>query len=222
MPPKRIVIIANGDLEDLGFYREFLEDDDLILCANGGTKHALAMGLKPEVIIGDLDSLHHEDRQKLKEADSKFIEHSSEKDKSDLELAMDYAVGIQPREIIIIGALGGRRADHAFINLLLLYVPFQAGIPARIIDENQEIFLAEKETIINGAVGDYVSLFPQTANVCGVVTVGLKYPLNGETLYFASTRGLSNEMIAPQARISFKSGLLLVVKSSFSLRPGSC
>lgn len=221
MPPKRIVIIANGDLEDLGFYREFLEDDDLILCANGGTKHALTMGLKPEVIIGDLDSLHHEDRQKLKEADSKFIEHSSEKDKSDLELAMDYAVGIQPREIIIIGALGGKRADHAFINLLLLYVPFQAGIPARIIDENQEIFLAEKETIVNGAVGDYISLFPQTADVCGVVTVGLKYPLNGETLYFASTRGLSNEMIAPQARISLKSGLLLVIKSSFSLRPGS-
>jgi len=222
VPPKRVVIIANGELKKIGFYRKCWEDDDLFICANGGTKHALALGLKPEVIIGDLDSLDREDRKRLKETGSEFIEHSSEKEKSDLELALDYAVSLQPAEIIIIGALGGKRVDHAFINLLLLNVPFREGIPARIIDENHEIFLAEKETIVNGAVGDYISLFPQTGDVCGIVTAGLKYPLNDEILHFASTRGLSNEMIAPRAKITFKSGLLLVIKSSFPFRSGPC
>ncbi len=213
MLSRRVVIIANGDLNDLVFYQDLVSEDDMILCVNGGTAHALDLGLKPDLVIGDLDSLQSTDRGKIDQMKVRFIKSPSEKDKSDLELAIDHAVGLNPEEILIIGALGGKRFDHAFINVLLLDIPLRKQIPARIIDENQEIFLARKEIVLSGDKGIYLSLFALTDKVSGIVTEGLKYPLNNESLYFASTRGLSNELTATEARVSFKSGLLLIVKT---------
>ncbi len=216
---KRAVIIANGDLVDLDFYRSLLKDDDLIICVNGGSGHALALGLYPDLIIGDLDSLKPDDRQKIEQLNPRIIKHPSAKDKSDLELAIDEAVEMQPEQILIIGALGGARADHAFINLLLLQIPLHHGIPARILDQMQEIILVEDEVFIDGNTGDYLSLFSLTAETSGIFTEGLKYPLQGESLYFASTLGLSNELAGPQATITINSGLLLAIKTRV---PGRC
>ncbi len=210
---KRVVIIANGDLKDLSYYHGLVEESDFVLCVNGGTGHALALGLEPDTIIGDLDSLHPSDREKIDQNYTQLIGHPAEKDKSDLELALDHAVSLKPAEILIIGALGGARYDHAFINTLLLYVPLRNGISARIIDERQEIIMARKEAIITGSKGAYISLFALTNEVSGIVTEGLKYALNGESLSYASTRGLSNELTAEQAKITFKSGLLLIIKT---------
>ncbi len=213
MLSKRVVIIAHGDLKDLSFYQNLIRDNDLILCVNGGTGHALALGLKPDLVIGDLDSLRVTDREKIDQFKTQLIRHPSEKDKSDLELALDHAVSLQPSEILIIGALGGARFEHAFINVLLLDIPLRKSIPARIIEERQEILMARKEAVLSGAEGDYLSLFALTEEVCGIITVGLKYPLNNESLFYASSRGLSNELTAPQVKVSFQSGLLLAVKT---------
>ncbi len=214
MHRKRAVIIANGDLEALDFYRNLLKDDDLIICVNGGSGHALVLGLKPDLVIGDLDSLKTDDRHKIEQLNPIIIKHPSVKDKSDLELAIDRAVEMQPDQILIIGALGGARVDHTFINLLLLQIPLQHNIPARIIDQSQEIFLVKDEAFIDGNVGDYLSLFSLTAETSGIFTEGgLKYPLQGESLYFASTLGLSNELTDNQVKIIIKSGLLLVIKT---------
>ncbi len=213
MPPERVVIIANGDLNNHSFYRELIRKDDIIFCVNGGTGHALDLGLKPDLVIGDLDSLRAPDRETVEQIKAQLIRHPSEKDKSDLELALDHAAGLQPSEILIIGALGGARFEHAFINVMLLHIPLRKGISARIIEESQEILMAEKEALLSGVEGDYLSLFALTDKVCGIVTEGLKYPLNNESLHFASTRGLSNELTASQAKVSFRSGLLLIVKT---------
>lgn len=210
---KRAVIIANGDLEAVDFYRSLLKDDDLIICVNGGSGHALVLGLKPDLVIGDLDSLLPDDQKKIEKLSPRLLKHPSAKDKSDLELAIDKAVEMQPGQILIIGALGGARADHAFINLLLLQIPLRQGIPARIVDHKQEIFLAKTEIVIEGNAGEYLSLFSLTAETSGIFTEGLKYPLQGESLYFASTLGLSNELTDNQVKIIVKSGLLLVIKT---------
>ena len=218
MSPKRVVIIANGDLNlnNLIFYDRLLEPDDYTICVNGGTGHALALGLKPDLIIGDLDSLEPGHKLAIEQLGSQIIRHPSEKDQSDLELAIDYAVEMQPAEILIIGALGGKRADHSFINLLLLSIPLRRGVSARIIDESQEIRLVDKEVSIEGKQGDYLSLFSLTAETGGITTKGLKFPLKREILYFASTRGLSNELTASPAKITIDSGLLLVIKTSIA------
>lgn len=212
MSGRRTVIIANGDLGDVCFYKDFLKADDFVICVNGGTKHALALGIKPDLVIGDLDSLQPGDMLLIEELGPGLIRHPAAKEKSDLELAVDRAVEMKPPEIVIIGALGGKRADHAFINLLLLSIPLLQGIAARIVDDRQEIRMINSGAEIKGRPGDYLSLFSLTDESCGIETKGLKFPLKRESLHFASTRGLSNELTAPQALITMESGCLLVIR----------
>lgn len=211
MSTKRVIVVANGDFEDLAFYTNLVKTDDFIICVNGGCGYALAMGLKPDLVIGDMDSLNPDDQEKILQLDPKLIKHPSVKDKSDLELAIDRAVEMKPGEIVIIGALGGVRADHAFINMLLLYIPMQHNIPARIVDRNQDIFLIKDKMIINGKSGDYFSLFALTGEAGGITTEGLRYPLKEGTLHFASTLGLSNELTGSKAAVSLERGLLLAI-----------
>lgn len=213
MSLKRVIIIANGDLGDLSFHRNLLRADDYIICVNGGTSHALSLGLNPSLIIGDLDSLTSEQKAELSKLGSDLARHPAEKEKSDLELALDRAIEMKPAEIIIIGALGGQRTDHALINILLLKLPLEAGIPASIINETQEIYLTRDRITIKGEPGDYLSLFPLGDEAGGIVTENLKYPLKEETLHFASTRGLSNELTANTATVIVRSGLLLLIKT---------
>ncbi|RJX26198.1 MAG: thiamine diphosphokinase [Dethiobacter sp.] len=212
MKVKRVVIIANGTLNNLDFYRRQIRAEDYIVCADGGANHVLAMGLIPHLVVGDLDSIDHKVRQKLCQYPTAFLQYPSEKEKSDLELALDKAVELGPEEIIIIGAFGGRRLDHTFANIMLMNVPLNCGAAVTLFDEDHEIRLVDSEAAIKGRVGDYLSLLPLTAEVKGVVTEGLKYPLQGETLYFSSTRGLSNEFIETEGRIKVSEGKLLVIK----------
>ncbi len=213
MSVKRIVIVANGDLEDLNFYKNLVEEGDFIICVNGGCGYALAMGFKPDLVIGDMDSLKPEDKDMIEKLDPRLIKHPSAKDKSDLELAIDKAVEMHPGRILIIGALGGSRIDHALINILLLYIPFQHGIPAEIVDRSQEVFMIDNQAVVEGNRGDYFSLFALTSEAGGITTEGLKYSLREGSLNFASTLGLSNELEAGRAVVSVKSGLLLAVHS---------
>lgn len=217
MFPKRVVIIANGDLKDLTFYRDLFKPDDYIICVNGGTGHAIALGLKPDLLIGDLDSLKSAHKQIMKKAGLQTIRHPSEKDASDLELALDHALGMNPDHILIIGALGGKRVDHTYSNLMLLYKPLCSNIFARIIDESQEIMLINNELVIEGNKGDYLSLFTLTPETSGINTEGLKFSLRNESLDFASTRGLSNVFKDSNVKVTIKSGLLLAIKTSRSI-----
>jgi len=213
LQPKRIVIIANGDLENPKFYRELLREDDYIICADGGSHHARTLGLTPDLIIGDLDSVDPLALPKAGALKPEVIRYPPTKDHSDLELAVEHAVKLKPGEILMIGALGGSRVDHSLFNLMLLRRPLIAQIPARIIDCNQELFMISDQLTLEGQSGDYLSLFPLTADVEGVTTTGLKYPLDHETLEFASSRGLSNELFGARASVSIARGILLVIKT---------
>ncbi|MBM4235380.1 MAG: thiamine diphosphokinase [Firmicutes bacterium] len=214
LQPKRIVIIANGDLENPKFYRELLCEDDYIICADGGSRHARTLGLTPDLIIGDLDSVDPLALPKAADLKPEVISYPAEKDYSDLELAVGHAVKLKPQEILIIGALGGSRVDHSLFNLMLLILPLEAGIPARIIDHRQELVLIEDDITVECLPGSYVSLFPITAEVDGVTTEGLRYPLQKELLQHGSSRGLSNELIGDRGRVSISRGILLVIVTS--------
>ena len=212
MQVKRVVIIANGTLNDLKFYRKRIREDDYLICADGGANHALAMGLTPHLVVGDLDSIDDEVSQELCRVSTEFLQYPSEKEKSDLELALDKAIELRPGKIVLIGVFGGRRMDHTFANIMLMNVPLNRGIAVEIIDEDHEVRLVNSDVTIKGQAGDYLSLLPLTAEVKEVVTEGLKYPLTGETLFFSSSRGLSNEFTGLEASIKVGAGTLLVIK----------
>lgn len=205
----RIIIFANGNLPNPEKARALIRPDDLILCADGGTRHALALGLTPNVVIGDLDSVTDEERRKMKEMGVEVIEFSRDKNETDLELAINHALTLNPNQIFILAALGGRM-DQTLANIALLGNSSLVTQNLRITDGVEEVFFCRDQAQIEGRSGDIVSLIPWQGEVTSVFTENLRWHLHYETLYPDKTRGISNEMTADVATVSIKSGLLLV------------
>jgi thiamine pyrophosphokinase len=205
---KRILIFANGELPNLEAARQLLLADDFVICADGGTRHALALGLIPQVIIGDMDSLP--ENFKSSTFTGEFIQVSSDKNETDLELALKYALAFHPHAILIIASLGGR-LDQILGNISLITDLKLSTFDIRLSDGVEEIFLCRDHVNVKGGSGDIVSLIPWGGEVTGVETENLKWPLRNETLYPYKTRGISNEMLGEEASVKIKSGLLLIV-----------
>ncbi len=207
---QRVLIFANGELPDLNKARLLPERDDYIICADGGTRHALALGLQPNLVIGDMDSLKEGQWQKLEKAGIPIELYPHDKNETDLELALMRAVELEPTEILVIAALGGR-LDHTLGNLALLSDSRLSVFNARFDDGVEEIFFCREQVEIRGRSEDIISLIPWGGPVQGIQTKGMRWPLNRETLYPQKTRGISNEMLADSASVSVESGLLLIV-----------
>jgi thiamine pyrophosphokinase len=116
-PMSRIIIFANGDLPNPEKARALIRPDDFILCADGGTRHALALGLIPNLIIGDMDSTTFDLRPST-ENGTTTPQIPKDKNETDLELAIDHALTLNPDQILILAALGGRM-DQTLANIAL-------------------------------------------------------------------------------------------------------
>ena len=212
----RIVIFANGELPHLEAARALLQSDDYIIAADGGANHLMKMGILPEVVIGDLDSVDEETLFELTSAEVKIEQYSEDKDETDIELALRYALELGPSRILVVGALGGR-LDQTLANLSVLTDPSLRTIDIRIDDGVEEAFFCRAslpkggQAQIQGRGGDIVSLIPWQGAVEGVLTKGLRWPLNSERLYPYKSRGVSNEMLTDTASVRIQSGLLLIV-----------
>lgn len=206
----RVVIFANGSLPDLEAVRALLRPDDLLLAADGGSRYLLALGLTPSVVIGDLDSISAEERRLLETAGARIVQHPHDKDETDLELALGYAVSQGYGVIRIAGAFGGR-LDQTIGNLALLSRPGLANLDVRLDDGLEEAFFVRQSCQILGTPGDLVSLIPWGRAAVHVTSTGLRWRLEDERLSPHRTRGISNELIEGKATISLQAGLLLVI-----------
>ena len=206
----RIIIFANGELPYLEKVRLILQPDDYIICADGGTRHALALGLTPHLVIGDMDSINKDEWQDLEKSGVPVELFPQDKNETDLELAIHRALELDADEVIIIGALGGR-LDQTLGNIALLSTPLGHSRKIRIEDGVEEIFFCRDQVQVHGRRRDIVSLIPWGSPVYGVRTQHLKWPLQNEILYPDQTRGISNEMMESTASIKIESGLLLIV-----------
>lgn len=215
---QRIIIFANGELPDLSKARRLLRPGDFIICADGGSRHALVLGLRPDLIVGDLDSSDEGAVQKFKDGGVDIEAYPRDKNETDLELAINRAIGLGAEQIVIVAALGGR-LDQTLANITLLTDPRLSaprqnagpGFDVRLDDGVEEIILCRDRVEVHGRSGDIVSLIPWLGAVSGIQTNGLKWALHQETLYPDKTRGISNEMTGETAAISIGSGSLLVV-----------
>jgi len=207
------VIIANGVAPNETTVRRWLDSATQLICADGGARAALSLGLRPDVVVGDLDSLDAAQQAQLAALGCRLVVYPVAKDWTDLELALKLAVEKGATELVILGALGGR-LDQELANILLLLLPELEGLPAWIVDERQEMFVTRSEATIAGHAGDIVSLIPLGGDVTGIVTEGLMYPLRDEPLLAGPARGISNVMTGPVARVTLRSGSLLVVHST--------
>jgi thiamine pyrophosphokinase len=208
----RIVIFANGILTEPDRLRRRLRPTDQIFCADGGTVHALALGLKPQAIIGDLDSLPPAILAEMEAAGITIYRHPARKDQTDLELAFQLALAEQPDEILLVTALGGR-LDQTLANIFLLTRPDYASIQLALIDGSQwaTVLHSHQAITITGRPGDTLSLVPLSSTVRQVTLTGVEWPLENATLSLGSTYSISNALAAHQAAIKIGEGMVLVV-----------
>jgi thiamine pyrophosphokinase len=208
--PKRIVLFVNGELPAPENVLAQLNDTDILVAVDGGLKHIERLGKTPHLVIGDLDSADAEKIQNLRAQGVEIRTFPTDKNETDLHLALDAALELAPKAIRVVAALGGR-LDQTLANIILLTRPDLADVDIRLIDGHTEVFLIRKSAEFSGAIGQRVSLQPLNGPVTGIQTDGLRYPLNDETLLPEKTRGISNELDAPTARLSIQSGLLLCI-----------
>lgn len=209
-PQPRAWIFVNGDLPHPQALAALLAKDDFLIAADGGARHLLNLGRFPDLLIGDFDSLTPAEVD-LMQANGTHIErYPTDKDWTDLELALEAALQHGFHHIKLAGALGSR-IDHTLGNLLLLTHPKAAGVDLRLEDGSEELLLVTGEISLQGQPGDRVSLVPLDETVEGVSTHNLQWPLKGETLYRHATRGISNLMTASTATISARTGTLLCI-----------
>jgi thiamine pyrophosphokinase len=212
---QRIIIFANGELPDIDKARFLMQKDDYIICADGGTRHARSLGITPDLIIGDLDSVQQEAIQKFKENGVRVETYSHDKNETDLELAIHRALELIPQQIVILAALGGR-LDQTIANITLLSDILLSSADVRLDDGVEEVLLCRDQAQVHGQSGDIVSLIPWQGAVSEIQTTNLKWVLSKETLYPDKTRGISNEMTGDIASVSIGSGLLLIVHRRLS------
>jgi thiamine pyrophosphokinase len=209
-----VLIFANGTLDDTGWVAPYLARAAAVVAADGGLRHLLPLGRRPDVLIGDLDSLPPGVDAEAPAA--QVIRHPRDKNETDLELALLHVVAHYPdREVLILGGFGGR-IDHTLANVLLLAHPRLLGRPIRFVDDRQSAWLLAAdpppgETTITSAPGDIVSLLPLGGPAHVLATTGLRWPLHDEVLAFGAARGVSNEMTAAVASVRLGSGVVLCV-----------
>lgn len=206
----RAWIFVNGLLPHPEALSARIQPEDTLVAADGGARHLIRMGLVPHILIGDMDSLTPEEVESLKAQGCKVWRFPGEKDWTDLELALNYALDRDFKSIRLAAAAGGR-IDQQMANIFLLTRPELANPNIALDDGTEEIFLIKGQYIVQGEIGDRISLIPLDEQVEGVTTQGLQWILKEDTLYRSATRGISNVMTADTAVISAQSGNLLCI-----------
>jgi len=206
----RAILFTNGQARP-GFEINLLPGDFLV-AVDGGLRHLERLGLKPRLLIGDLDSMDTAELAEVIDAGIDVQRFPPAKDQTDLELALEYALKNGYTQIVIAYPFG-ERVDHTLGNLSLLSRPDLPGRTLSLDDDQVEARLLDKSASLPTQPGDLVSLIAWGEPAEGITTKGLEYPLHNETLVPWQTRGISNVALANLIEIDFVSGRLLVIRT---------
>lgn len=203
---KKAVIFCGGEMDTDTVWPGVLPDDALVICADGGIRHAERLGVVPDVVIGDRDSSERPYPDTVL-----HFEYPPEKDATDTNLCLDYAMEHGCGDILLLGGLGGR-LDHEFSHYSLLLYCLQKGVRARLVNGRNEIWMENRPFTLQRTEKRYVSFFPYGGPVEDFSVRGLKYETEHMTLDCGRVQASSNEFaMADEAHISFRSGVVLVM-----------
>jgi len=208
----KTVIFANGELGAQSIAKKLCSQAALIIAVDGGIRHCGQLDVQPHVLLGDLDSAPQNLVDIAMAAGASLQRHPKDKDKTDLELALDLACTRGSATVSLFGALGGRW-DMSLANLLLPAAMTYATMRVTLYDDQTRIdLLRDNDHLnLNAPVGSRISLLPINGQVEGVTLTGFQYPLTNHTLSFGSTRGISNVLVEDHGCIAVEKGLLLSV-----------
>ena len=220
-----VLVVADGDVPARGAldaawpgWDEGVVD---VIAADGGFARARALGLRPGLLLGDLDSLDPAVAAAAAADGVEVRRARPDKDESDTELALLAARARGAGRITVLGAFGGRRLDHALANVWLLAHPALSTMSVVMLDAGSRVRLLAASAAggpathaMPGPVGATVTLLPFGGDVAGITTHGFRYPLADETLLVGPARGLSNVRALAGASVTFRMGRLLVVETA--------
>lgn len=203
----KAIVIAGGSLSEPAFYKPFFGEADLVVCADSGYLHCKALGIIPDLIIGDFDSSSIGGVPQGVPVTKLPVE----KDETDLHACINYAIEQGADEILLFGARG-TRLDHSLAAISLVYMGLLRGVTIRTVDEHNEMFMFTGETVIPKKEGYKLSLLPITPAE-GIYADGVYYPLTGQNMDWGNPYGVSNEFTADVAKIKVESGVLMAILS---------
>ena len=208
-------IIITGGTINKGFLEDYLLHNkfDTIIAVDRGLELLDELNIKPNYIIGDFDSIDKEVLKKYENSNILITYLKAEKDFTDTHEAIKLANKIGSKDITIIGAIG-TRVDHSLSNIHILKETLDKNITAKIVNENNEIILINKETtIVKNNKYKYISLIPFTTKISGISLKGFKYSLDNSEISIGQSIGISNEQIEDEATIKIEEGIAVLVFS---------
>ncbi|RSD28292.1 thiamine diphosphokinase [Mesobacillus subterraneus] len=212
----KIHLVAGGPLNLIPEFAPFDEKEAVWIGIDRGVYYLLNAGIRPEAAFGDFDSVTEEELAEIERKVKELKKFKPEKDETDMELALNWALEQEPEGITIFGATGGR-LDHLMANIQLLLKPLQKknDIHIEIIDLTNILYIKGPGTYTVEKMEDfkYISFLPVTPAVSGLTLENFKYPLNDCHIPMGSTLCISNELIRGHGTFSFSEGILLVVRS---------
>lgn len=212
----KINLVAGGPFNLIPDLQAFDGRDVEWVGIDRGVFYLLNAGIKPAMAFGDFDSVSEEEMAEIEMEVEHLKKFKPEKDETDMELALNWAIAQNPDSIMIFGATGGR-LDHLMANVQLLTKPLNQDIDIQteIIDKNNILFIKKPGTYNVEKIADfkYISFLPVTPEILGMTLENFKYPLNDCHIPMGSTLCISNELIRGHGTFSFSEGILLVVRS---------
>ena len=209
----KAVVFGGAEIQDYSFCHEYIKDS-IIVCCDSGLKHAKALGIVPDAIVGDFDSADDEVLEYFKPMNIPTTEFPSHKDETDMELGAEAAIRMGADELVLIGGIGSRM-DHTMGNCNLIVRLYKEGTKAMLVNEKNKIMVTDNRIELTGKKGDLVSLFPVGIKAEGVTTENLEYPLEDAVLAVdIRLIAVSNVMLGEKAAVSVKNGMLYVMQCS--------
>jgi len=208
-----VFVVAGGELDGSEFFLKKITEASpaAVICADGGARHLEAAGVNPDLVIGDMDSIDPDVLRHYEESGCRVVRCPQSKDETDTELALQEAFCLEPSAVWIWGAMGGR-IDHTLANISLLSRGIRLGIPVKLIDERCEVFMIARKTILDGEIGQVVSLLPVSQKATGITLGGFEYPLENGEMEIGHPYGVSNRLVRKRGIIEIASGLLLAIR----------
>ncbi|OLS42062.1 thiamine diphosphokinase [Bacillus sp. MRMR6] len=211
----KINIVAGGPEALLPELTQYAKEGAMWVGVDRGVFYLLQRGIKPAIAFGDFDSVSEKELHLIENKVHQMQRFKPEKDETDMELALNWALEQGPAEILIFGATGGRQ-DHHFANVQLMIKPYleKKSIPIFIMDKQNLLFIKGPGTYrVEKDSKKYVSFIPITLVVTNLTLEGFKFPLTGRYISIGSTLCISNELISDYGTFSFSEGILLVIRS---------
>lgn len=206
------LIISSGTIKDYSLLNTLIDENNYIVCADGGLDHLILIDKIPNLVLGDFDSISNLGIYYIENHKIKIEKYPSIKDNTDSELAILHLINKGVDDITLIGGTG-TRLDHTISNLFLLKKFSKDSRSIRIIDDHNIVNYVVDSIEIKRKIGSYVSIIPLNHQGIIVSLTGFRYPLEYRHMEFASTMGISNEIIGQVGIINIHRGEALVIES---------